>query len=198
MPYPVITFKFKEESLERFITNIVGTQRALSNFRPFWEFLWEKYFIQEVKQVFDTEGGGKWPERTSGGDHPLLRKSPGIPLGRLYRSYTQRRLSSNITRFEEGRFEFGSNLPYARIHETGAPKINVPARPVIGTLTERLRGGGGALRAYFEEYFGGLDLENLTPQLRSEFGSRFTSKEQSQLIRRDAFSRLRRRTRQGL
>ena len=172
MPLPAITFKTSK--LKQFAENVIKDKEAVSELRPFWEFLWEKYIVGEIKEIFETDGYGTWPERTSGGSWPLLRRSGGFPRGRLYRSYTQVRLSSNINIRTDEKYEFGSALPYAPYHERD--RKYVPARPVINLLYDRLGGGVGAGR--IEELFGQYFINGVVDR------ARFTSREQSQLTRR--------------
>ena len=101
----------------------------LLDFRPLWSRLLDRVVIAEIKQVFASDGRGRWAPRSDNLPHPLLRKS-----GRLYRSLTQVGGPDNINRQTRTRLEFGTDVPYADVHERGTSRI--PARPVIALLAE--------------------------------------------------------------
>jgi phage virion morphogenesis protein len=75
--------------------------------------------LDRIRSNKSSPTGGSWPQRTSGGAHPLLEKS-----GALMRS---------ITSFVRGdQAEIGSPLPYARVHQFGSRRLGIPARPFLG------------------------------------------------------------------
>ena len=106
-----------------------GLEQELLDFRPLWSRLLDRVVIAEIRQVFASDGRGRWPARRDNLPHPLLRKS-----GRLYRSLTQPGGPDNIHRQSRTRLEFGTSVPYADVHERGSGRV--PARPVIGFLAE--------------------------------------------------------------
>lgn len=65
--------------------------------------------VSMAKRAFDEEGlrASAWPERQSGGDHKLLKKS-----GDLWRSL-------RVTAASPTTVSVGSHLPYAAIHQLG-------------------------------------------------------------------------------
>lgn len=112
--------------IDIFIGNL---EQELLDFRPLWSRLLDRVVIAEIKRVFASDGRGRWAPRRDSLPHPLLRKS-----GRLYRSLTQPGGPENINRQTRTRLEFGTDVPYADVHERGSGRV--PARPVIGLLAE--------------------------------------------------------------
>ena len=117
------------DGLRRVDVFLGDLESDLLDFRPLWGRLLRRVVIEEIKQVFASDGRARWAPRRDNLSHPLLRKS-----GRLYRSLTQVGGQDNINRQTRTRLEFGTDVPYADVHERGTSRI--PARPVIGLLAE--------------------------------------------------------------
>ena len=108
---------------------IEGLERELLDLRPLWDRLINRVIIADIVEVFQSDGRSRWPPRVDNLPHPLLRKSR-----RLYRSLTEQSHSDNISNKGRTSLEYGSSVPYHNIHEEGRGRV--PARPVLGLLTE--------------------------------------------------------------
>lgn len=76
-------------------------------------------------------GGGSWAPIKFDTE---FRKGSSIILvdtGRLYESLTKIGSPDQILVIRPTEVEFGTNVPYANIHQTGAPRRNIPKRPII-------------------------------------------------------------------
>ena len=101
----------------------------LEDLRPFWRILIDRVIIAEIREVFNSDGRGRWAPRVDSLPHPLLRKSR-----RMFQSLTDTSHRDNINRQTATSLEFGSDVPYHIIHEEGRGRV--PARPVLGFLAE--------------------------------------------------------------
>ena len=148
MPYPaaipIIRYKMNVAAVAR---RVIQDKQRVRDLRPYWEFLWEAFIIEEIQHIFETEGLGEW-ERTDFTSSPILQRT-----GVLFRSYTRRTSRQNINVQRGHYFEFGSQNPYAFYHEEGT--VNMEERQVVALLYEQLRGekGNRQLQELFDAYF---------------------------------------------
>ena len=149
MSFPAITFRMNVRNVAK---RLLKDKQKIEDLKPYWTFIWEAFVIDWLHEIFKTEGYGKWP-RTKYTSDPILQRTR-----RMFRSYTRRRTTGNINIQKGHYFEFGSSVPYARLHETGTKiggRWRMPPRPVVGLLYERLAGRQGEqqLQDSFEAYF---------------------------------------------
>lgn len=123
-------------------------QKNLTDFRPAWPMV-ERYTARQYRLQFSSEGAHfgtpwkplkVWPRpqrkgRRGGNRGGILRD-----FNRLWASYTKYRSGSGdgVSVWDRFRFEKGSQVPYARFHQTGTK--HMPARPVhIDPLPEKVQ-----------------------------------------------------------
>lgn len=109
--------------------------------------------IFDIMRITDTQfisegrrGGGSWARlkpdtiRKKGtaeilkteGARPKYKSLEGENL--LYKSVTVEGAPFQILKFTRNSFEFGTNRPYAFVHQYGSPKRHIPARPFLRVL----------------------------------------------------------------
>lgn len=124
------------------------TEKAISvaSLKTWSETKADPYMREQFRKSFDTEtapSGKKWARLAAStirkeGDHPILRNKGG-----LMRSVTQKRGEVRVFAGMGGKeinMAWGHNikLPVSggydkfQIHQLGAPRKNIPARPMIG------------------------------------------------------------------
>ena len=105
------------------ITNTLNDQSAL------WDTVISNVLRPRIREVFLSEGGGRWQPRQDNLPHPLLRKS-----GTLFRSLVQPGAQGNVDIRSEHSLEYGTDIAYADYHEFGTSRI--PARPYLQFAVE--------------------------------------------------------------
>ena len=131
------------------IKAIIGTFNKLSkkmnNLSEYWSQYARPILIEEIKEVFDTEGYGRWKAREDQTDpDPLL-----IDTRKLYNSWTKPGAPYNINRLSNKTFTWGTNLPYAKYHEYQG---TTPKRSVIEPVTRS--GGSKNFKRKLNQSFG--------------------------------------------
>jgi len=104
--------------------------RRASDIRPL-SFKVRTVFRQAEETRFDRMGPG-WPplaestreRKARDGLDPRVMRAKGV----LYRSLTSPRAALQVDRRDQHEMEFGTQVPYAKYHQTGT---GVPRRPVV-------------------------------------------------------------------
>ena len=109
---------------------LLRTEKAVSDFTPFWDILIDNVLVRWFNETFDSEGFGEWDERKDNLPHPLLQLT-----GALRKSLTKPGSSNNINQQRLDSLEFGSDLFYHIYHEEGTSKM--VDRPIIGLALRR-------------------------------------------------------------
>jgi phage gpG-like protein len=113
---------------------------AVNDWRPYWPDIAAVFYISESAR-FSSGGFGTWPPLSSGYAAFKAKHYPGQPIlvrtGLLRESLTSRTGAGAI--YEESALELtlGTNVPYAKYHQTGTSKM--PARPPEGLNDTDLR-----------------------------------------------------------
>jgi phage gpG-like protein len=121
-----------------------GMETALGNLRPVWAQV-RDVLVDFIKQHFDTEGaygGQRWMPLSPSYAAYKARHAPGKSIlrfkDRLYGSLTRKNHAEQVFRMGENWMEWGTKVPYARIHQTGSLKVQnrPPRRVVLPPLTK--------------------------------------------------------------
>src|SRR5580765_3894261 len=126
-----------EEGLARAFGLMSG---AVNDWRPYWADIAAVFYISESAR-FSSGGFGTWPPLSDGYARWKAKHYPGRPIlvrtGALQESLTSRTGAGAI--YEESPLELnlGTNIPYAKYHQTGTSKM--PARPPEGLNDTDLR-----------------------------------------------------------
>ena len=138
----------RTQSIERRITSI---RQELDDFRPLWHIVRREWLIDNILNIFATDGKGTWLPTSR--PNPILRDTR-----RLFRSYTQPGAPGNINEETRNSLAWGSDVFYAQYHEFDDRAPNLPVRTVIGLLTgpaEQL-----ALQRLIERWVSGVVRRN--------------------------------------
>ena len=108
----------------RRVSNVLSDQTGL------WDVVIRNVLQPRIREVFASDGYGRWSPRLDSLPHPLLRKS-----GTLFRSLTQSGARGNVDIRSPRSLEYGTDIEYADYHEFGTSRI--PARPVLAYAIEQ-------------------------------------------------------------
>jgi phage virion morphogenesis protein len=99
------------------------------------------YLMNMIDQTFKSQGrrgGGSWKELTPDWKDRKAKQGKDLRIlyynGKLRLSLTQRENDNQILVVTNDEVSIGSTLPYARRHQKGDTKGNIPARPYIKIL----------------------------------------------------------------
>ncbi len=128
-----ITFTWNDQHAHRQLTHY---RRQWGDFsRPFAE---AKEIVQEsIRQNYLTEGHGTFPPRKKAYQHPMLRQSGHMMAAQLAAArehYYTRVGGEHVLDFSG----VVNATHYSKFHHSGAPGINLPARPTVH-LSEKER-----------------------------------------------------------
>lgn len=115
------------QELDRSLQRAVN---VLNDQTPLWDIVINNVLRPRIREVFRSEGYGRWAPRQDNLPHPLLRKS-----GTLFRSLVQRGARGNVDIRSEHSLEFGTDIAYADYHEFGTSRI--PARPYLQSVVDQ-------------------------------------------------------------
>ena len=115
--------------LNRALSGLDQVQRSLTDTSPLWDHVIENAVIPKLREVFRTNGYGRWPPRQDNLPHPLLRKSFD-----LFNSLTDRAAPGHVERRTASSLEYGTDIPYADVHEFGAGPV--PPRPYFQSAVD--------------------------------------------------------------
>lgn len=115
---------------------------VLRDFRRPLRRLAREVIYPEIKHQFETEGNPAWPPLSPGYARRKALKYPGRPKlvasGALRKSLVNRNATGSIYTLTKEYLEIGTSLktPNKRwnlglIHQLGAPRAKVPARPML-------------------------------------------------------------------
>ena len=104
-------------------------QREISDFRPLWQIVRSEFLVQNILEIFASDGRGTWPRTER--PNPILRDTL-----RLFRSYTIPGAPGNINVETPTRLSYGSSVPYAQYHEYADRNPRIKQRQVLGLLTD--------------------------------------------------------------
>src|SRR5664279_3100456 len=93
--------------------------------------------LSQVKghfRYFDTVSGHSGPRIQAKGQDPRILRATNT----LFRSLTEPVFGQHVAKISPSEAFFGTSVPYARVHQTGAPKANIPKRQPV-ELTESQR-----------------------------------------------------------
>ncbi len=122
----MLSISVSTKPVEKQISNL---QSSISNFSWAWDDIITKILHPTIRQIFESDGRGRWPRRKDNLPHPLLRKS-----GRLFASLTNTGHRDNINRQTATSLTYGTNVPYSSFHEEGTSRI--PARSFLQPIAE--------------------------------------------------------------
>lgn len=135
-----------EKELARAVLRVIG---SIDDFRPYWKALQNELFDIEREQ-FDSEGAkgatGKYKDLSPTyarykqkiyGDKPILQRT-----GRLYASMTGN-TSDTVAQLGKTEAVFGTKVPYAKKHQTGAKYLT--KRPPYALTDRQKRKMGSVL-----------------------------------------------------
>lgn len=135
-----------------FNSRISQVRKRLSELKPFFLSEGSDVVYKEIRQVFDTEGHGTWPQLST--EYAAWKEQfyPGKSILRREDTYFQAATGPNAAdSFREAsnkRLRIGVTGPeYAVFHEEGTSRM--PARPVFEMAAERL---GRPLLRSLEQY----------------------------------------------
>lgn len=99
----------------------------LADFKPVFAAIAPEFYAAEARQ-FESEGQGSWPALAEStvkqkaaagyGSKPILQRT-----GKLYESLTVQGAPFNVTDIGETEATFGTNVPYAILHQLGGGKL---------------------------------------------------------------------------
>ena len=115
--------KIEVIGLNRVLTGFQEAARALTDTGEIWESVIDNAIIPKYREVFETDGYGRWPQRQDNLPHPLLRKSYN-----LFNSLVNRSAPGHIEHRTASSLEYGTEIVYADTHEFGRGPI--PQRSV--------------------------------------------------------------------
>jgi phage gpG-like protein len=132
------TFNLQSKDAENLLAKFARVR--VSSIKPMLDDIARTY-RQFRKGTFKQKGGGKWADladstkkyktRILGSPYPIL-----VLSGNLEASYTKKSNPQNISIIRKNSLTVGSSVDYARRHEEGEPKKNLPARPVAPFINE--------------------------------------------------------------
>lgn len=114
-------------------TELQRASNALNDQRRLWDTVIDNVLRPRIREVFRSDGFGRWQPRVDNLPHPLLRKSR-----RLYRSLVEDGAEGNVDRRSEHSLEYGTDVEYADTHEFGSGRV--PARPYLRYALEGIEG----------------------------------------------------------
>lgn len=132
-----LTTDFHKVDKRRFERKLQKMIRAGKDFSPAFHTI-GRMFRQSRRTIFDLKGPGGYPDfksersrqqkiRQVGFDYPLLFRT-----GQLMRSITDISHKHNVTIIQKKAFAFGTNLPYAKYHNSDkTPRRKIPQRKFI-------------------------------------------------------------------
>lgn len=112
----------------------LGADRALNNEEPMWNIVEDLFKIEAA--IFSSggrRGGGSWAKLKPDtikrkGSSEILK---GTHDESLFRSLTEPGAEFQILDVNRTRIEFGTNRPFAYVHQHGSSRRNIPRRPFI-------------------------------------------------------------------
>ena len=148
-----MAFKFDEEQLKRDIASLQKEfDKVRENMGKRREFFHKEaipIIIDDVKEVFATDGIGKWLPRKDDLPHPLLRKTLA-----MYKGWTMPGSPGNIMKATDMSLTYGvggPQLTYPIYLETGTVKM--VSRPVKRLVLQPQRGARRSLKRKLSERF---------------------------------------------
>lgn len=126
---------------------LAGIETGLRDLTPVWADV-RDILVQFVKKHFDTQGGyvgQQWRPLSPAYAAWKEAHAPGMAIlrlrDRLYGSLTNKGHGDQIFRATPDRLEWGTKVPYARIHQTGSLKVaNRPPKRVVLPVPTREEG----------------------------------------------------------
>ena len=138
MPHPTVWYEVDEKNFEKRLRKLVKRGKNLS---PAFQEI-GNMFRQSRKTIFALKGPGGYPDLS-----PKYKKQKGKPkkrggagfvypilkrTGKLEKSITRISDGNNITIIRPKAFAFGTNLPYAKYHNSGrTPRRKIPLRKFV-------------------------------------------------------------------
>lgn len=112
--------------------------QMITDFRDIWPAVADAFYEIEREQ-FSSQGGkgasGKWAALSPAYAVYKAKAFPGQPIlqatGSMVDSLTNKDALDAIFRADPMELTIGSKAPYALLHQTGAPRSKLPARPPI-------------------------------------------------------------------
>lgn len=106
---------------------LLDVNQAVTDLRPLWREMEQRFIGQAFRQVFESDGYGTWAptQRTN----PILRDTR-----KLIRSYTSAGAEGNINDQNPTEWTWGSSVEYAQYHEFARQRVR---RQVAGLLADR-------------------------------------------------------------
>ena len=127
-----ITIEISKPEVKAAIDKFNKLSKKMNNMSQYWEQYARPLIIEEVKEVFNTEGYGDWvPRKDRDNKRPLL-----IGTRRLYNSWTKPGADDNINKVGPKTFEWGTRVPYAKYHEYEG---RTPKRSIVEPITKNPR-----------------------------------------------------------
>ena len=138
-----IDLEFTDSGARRLLTHL---RDRLADPGPAWEE-YATWLRGEFAKQFDSEGDylgrNPWAPLSPAYAKRKARRYPGAKIlqatKRMMRSLTEPG-GDNRVRYTDDHFEFGSDVPYLRFHQTGTSKM--PARPPVADENELAAGLG--------------------------------------------------------
>ena len=100
-----------------------------------------RMFRESRKTIFSQRGKGKYPDFKRGGPNSLYaqqkQKEVGfkypllVKYGTLRSSVVDKSDPDNVTRIWKRKARFGTSVPYAKYHDSPAPRKKIPYRPFL-------------------------------------------------------------------
>jgi phage gpG-like protein len=145
--------------LSRTFTRLAAT---LTDFRKPLRRMYKEVILPEIKEQFEAEGAPAWPELSPAYAARKARRHPGKPKlvvsGALMGSLTQKTARGAIFNLTKEQLEVGTDLTtpdgkwsLGRIHQEGAPRASVPARPMLRLRPEAQTRAVEIFAAWFYE-----------------------------------------------
>lgn len=135
------------------LKQVNATLEQLSSLEPFFRGPGQRTLKRIFTEVFRGQGATRrsprWRPLSPTSRRTTARRGILHHTGRLRRSFT----NTPVVEIQGNRMRFGSNVPYAKYHETGTSRM--PARPIVGHAAKlapsRLQ---RAMRQYLREQHG--------------------------------------------